>query len=111
MKTLLVTFSIVIPVPDEDESQPVTTTDTIIWALQDAINQHLADLPASLGLYSTRTLQLDHPQVNSGQCANCGAWTTDVEKPKPVSGISIGASIGDKLFCDECLPPDHPHAF
>ncbi|MBP1967541.1 hypothetical protein [Paenibacillus aceris] len=53
-----------------------------------------------------------NPQImNCGRCANCGCWTTDMEKHNAIFGLDNGAVHNNKLLCDECLPPDHKWAF
>jgi hypothetical protein len=54
---------------------------------------------------------VDPKEKNCGQCARCGAWVADYEKPEPVEGLGIGARVNGELLCDECLPSDHPLAF
>jgi hypothetical protein len=57
-------------------------------------------------------IELFNPKVdNCGRCACCGAWVTDYEKPEPIAGLCIGATVDGELLCDECLPQDHPLAF
>lgn len=65
----------------------------------------------TLEWYSTREIILSPRTMNCGKCACCGGWTTDMEKADPVQGLSHGAVVDGKLYCDECLPPDHPWAF
>lgn len=60
---------------------------------------------------STSTIELDEKNMNCGNCANCGQWVTDCEKPGRISDLCNGARIDGKLYCDECLPRGHKWAF
>jgi len=48
---------------------------------------------------------------NIGKCSNCGCWTTDVNRDGAINDISKGARVSDLLYCDLCLPKNHPIAF
>ena len=48
-----------------------------------------------------------------GRCAVCNRWVYDAERTdgEQRGGVSRGAMIGDRLHCDEHLPPGHPLCF
>ena len=54
---------------------------------------------------------LDSNEMNCGHCANCGRWTTDMERDSPLSELCPGATVSGELLCDECLPRNHKWAF
>ena len=60
---------------------------------------------------ATSSHTLDDANENCGKCSNCGAWTTDREKPNYIPELNDGATVEGKLLCDECLPSDHRWAF
>ena len=98
---------------EEDEIRELSEDE----GLEKAIWDHLPsedieiDKAHTLEWYSTQEIILNPESMNCGKCACCGAWTTDMERADPVQGISHGAVVEGKLYCDECLPPDHPWAF
>jgi len=61
-------------------------------------------ISSTSGIYDTE-------KDNIGKCANCGTWTTDCEESNPVKDLNYGAKLKGVLFCDLCLPKDHPIAF
>jgi hypothetical protein len=64
-----------------------------------------------LGWEMTLMQVLDPQKNNCGRCAICNSWVTDIEKPDPINGINIGATVAGQLLCDEHLPKNHPLAF
>ena len=54
---------------------------------------------------------LDPQTMNCGKCAECGEWTTDMEKVGSIDGLTNGAMVDDLLYCDDCLPKGHKWAF
>ena len=60
---------------------------------------------------SSSTAFYDTEYDNIGKCTNCGCWTTDVNRKDAISDISRGTRIENLLYCDLCLPKNHPLAF
>ena len=48
-----------------------------------------------------------------GRCAVCNCWVYDAESTGEWrrGGVSRGAVVGDRMRCDEHLPPGHPLCF
>lgn len=69
--------------------------------------------PFSVILNDYQIIKLDSKIMNCGHCQNCGCWVTNRElnNPKPIKALSIGALYLGKLLCDECLPDNHPLVF
>lgn len=127
MKTVLVKVAYLIEVEDElyqettitlgDGSQAITYKDTPeLESFEDAINK---SVPPQLILNEKYTAQwqsteyktLEPNYENCGQCNHCGAWTTDCEKEAPIEELASGATVDGKLYCELCLPKDHPLTF
>jgi len=60
---------------------------------------------------SSSTAFYDTESDNIGKCSNCGCWTTDVNRDGAISDVSRGAIVADVLYCDLCIPKNHPLAF
>lgn len=101
----LLTLSIVVDADDENDE------------LDDAINRLIDAAESAFPLEHPQGVQmcwsttLDERTENSGRCAECDAWVTDVERSDTVSGLGPGARVDGRLLCDEHLPEGHPHAF
>lgn len=109
-KHVLLTFAVIIPVDDEP-FEDFGEKDRISKRIEDAIQQSLGSIPDNCGTISTRFTLLDSNEVNCGQCAKCGIWTTDKEIPNSLRELSIGATVDNALLCDLCLPKEHKWAF
>lgn len=81
--------------------------------LQEAVNKTLGCAKGDMmGSQSLSVTVLDSNHVNCGQCANCGALTTDLDAPDPITLLGSRGGIHEgRLLCDDCLPSDHRHAF
>ena len=113
-RTILLTMSIAVEIhaaapPDSDAKD--AELFSIEARLQQAIEEALGDQSDHLGWMSSRFQELGVTGSNSGRCAVCGAWTTDLEQPDPVNGIQYGARVVGELLCDEHLPAGHPLHF
>jgi len=60
---------------------------------------------------SSSTAFYDTEVDNIGKCSNCGCWTTDIDQNDVISDVSRGARIENLLYCDLCLPKNHPIVF
>lgn len=109
--TFLIALNVLIEVVPPVGGEPDETAEELARRLEEAIIGILGDQPPHLGWQSTRVLRVDDPRLNSGQCAVCGIWVTDLEAPEPVGGLVNGARIDDRLLCDEHLPAGHRWAF
>ena len=64
-----------------------------------------------LGWHGARVIKLEPAERACGQCAQCGGWVTNSEKPDPMPKPCNGAISEGRLLCDEHVPPGHPSAF
>lgn len=109
-KTVLVNLSIHVEVPENNlEAEEFNEFDKFENSLSDSIES--IDSPYKISWESSRSLVLEPEFMNCGKCEECGCWVSDVESPKSISGLNIGAIHNGKLLCDECLPKDHKLAF
>lgn len=106
-RTVMLTLTVLLEVPATEPEGDLGVAEKIAFKLEGAIEVTLGDPPNHLGWVSTRFSDIDRPGVNSGRCAECGAWATDCEKPRPVDGLNNGAMFDGRLLCDERLPPGH----
>lgn len=94
--------------PSEDETFPPR-----IAALAQAIQALAESSGAAVEWVSTAVGQV--PTEASGQCHQCGAWTTDVMSPAREDRhrfhFSPGTFLEGRLLCDLCLPEGHPLHF
>jgi hypothetical protein len=67
---------------------------------EDFLYEHISTCPE---IYDTEI-------HNVGQCAQCGAWTTDIEQEDAVFEMVPGAKVDGVLLCDGCLPEGHEWA-
>lgn len=106
----LLTLSVVVEADDQLGPNGDSELDDALNRLIDAAQSAMpAEHP--LGVSMAWSTTLDPRAVNCGQCGECGAWTTDLDAPEPVAGLSHGARIEGRLLCDDHLPEGHPHAF
>jgi len=110
-KTLLIRVSFLVELPEEEINSDDGILDKITNEISDSKTLLIEDKDISLEWNSTSSLVLDSERLNCGKCSNCGQWTTDKEKNESIEGLFNGATIDDKLFCDECLPSEHRWAF
>lgn len=107
----MLTFNVLIEIPDEEGidifDRPIPDYNTVF----NAVDSALGNLPKHLGWISSSFMEIGTPGMNSGRCVICGAWVTDREKPKPISGLCNGATVDGNLLCDEHLPAEHRWAF
>lgn len=108
MKTVLVTLSFAVEVPDEGYPETAFAAGDRVEA---AVKAALPGLERPLGWQTTGYVDLTTPGINCGRCAECGGWVTDVTKPERVDGLGYGAVWEGRLLCDEHLPKDHAAAF
>lgn len=108
--TRLLTLSVVVEVDDHYDAEGDSELDDALNRLIDAAQ---AAIPAEhpLGVSMAWSTTLDPKALNCGQCAECGVWTTDLDAPEIVPGLSHGARVDGRLLCDDHLPAGHPHAF
>ncbi|WP_159066115.1 hypothetical protein [Deinococcus ficus] len=105
-----VTITLVVSdrLPSEDE-----TFSPRIAALEQAIRALVESSGAAAAWVSTSVAHV--PTEASGQCHQCGAWTTDVMSPSREDRlrfhVSSGTFLEGNLLCDLCLPEDHPLHF
>ena len=127
MKTVLVKVAYLIEVEDdlyqetitplEDGSQAISykfseQLDQFESNVSNAIPDQLIIDPAHTAFWQSTQMETLEPQyTNCGQCFLCGAWTTDCEKVHPIEELANGATVNEKLYCDNCLPTNHPLAF
>ena len=127
MKTLLVKVAYLIEVEDDLYQETITQLEDGSQAnsyqlsekleqfkcnVSNAIPDQLKIEPAHTALWQSTQMETLEPQyTNCGQCAHCNTWTTDCEKAHPIEELANGATINEQLYCDNCLPKDHPVAF
>lgn len=110
-RTVMLRVAILVEADADEAGVDYDALSKTEWRLKDAIDEALGELPNELGWLSTRYIELGVAGVNSGRCAECGAWVTDVEKPEPISGLQNGATVDGRLLCDDHLPENHRWAF
>lgn len=94
-----------------DSDEPYVEVDAFSDQLIEDIEAFVTKQPGSQRWVSSSLVTLGLRGSNSGQCAICGTWVTDREKPDPIYGLCNGATVDGKLLCDEHLPKDHRWAF
>jgi hypothetical protein len=105
-------LGVLIEVDEKEIEKKFSDVDKIGNEIIDSINNTLKyGEDSQLGWSFLTAIPLDENGLNCGRCSNCGGWASDKEKPGFIRELGIGARINGKLFCDECLPPDHPLAF
>gem|GEM_PF-6689227 len=57
-----------------------------------------------LGWHGARVIKLEPAERACGQCAQCGGWVTNSEKPDPMPKPCNGAISEGRLLCDEHVP-------
>ncbi len=111
-KTVLIRLGVLIEVDEKEISKENSEIDRITKRIIESIDNTLNyDGDSLLGWHSSEGIPLNENEYNCGQCTNCGAWTSDREQANYIRELSIGARVNGKLFCDDCLPSDHPLAF
>lgn len=94
-----------------DSDDPYVEVDKFSDRLIEAVEAFVATQSGSQRWESSSCVTLGLRGSNSGQCAICGRWVTDQEKPEPIYGLNPGATVDGQLLCDEHLPKDHRWAF
>lgn len=113
MKTVLINISYLIEVEDElllgtDKAQQF---NKLVFEKLSKYNRRKIDATHVATWNRSSFSVLDSSRMNCDRCSKCGGWTTDREKPSFIESLSNGATVDDKLLCDECLPKDHRWAF
>ena len=109
--TVLLELGVLVEVDKSELIKEFGELDNILSKLEESIQHTLNSEDSELGLLSARPVILDEASMNCGKCHICGAWTSDKEKEGFIPMLNIGTRINGKLFCDLCLPKDHPLAF
>ncbi len=109
--TVLIKVSYLIDLSETAINTNEGLLDKIINEISDDKKLKIDNIYLLLNWNGTSSLILDPKNFNCGKCSNCGQWTTDREKPEALEGICNGATVDDKLLCDECLPSDHRWSF
>jgi hypothetical protein len=109
--TVLISLHVLVEVESDDADAVLEAAYPIADQLEAAVEAVLGAQPAELGVASAEFWEITQPGANSGRCAVCGTWVTDMDQPEPIHGLCIGARIDGRLLCDEHLPADHPGAF
>ena len=108
-QTLLMTFGVIVEVTENELDQDFfNTCPQIDQKLTSLINEAL---PGHPGWISGSFRLLENPEYNAGRCTICHAWVSDIEKPRRIPELGIGACFDGQLYCDEHLPEKHPHHF
>ena len=106
-KTVLLRVAYLVELKEED----INDDNGILDKVENKISQDMVisidNRDIELEWNSTSYFRLDSEVFNCGKCANCGQWTTDREKPDSIDGLCNGATVENKLLCDECLPHNH----
>jgi len=110
--TVLLELGVLVEVDKSELIKEFGELDSILKKLEKSI-QHTLDYTedSELGLLSSRPIILDEMSMNCGKCHTCGTWTSDKKKEGFIPLLTIGTCINGKLYCDLCLPEDHPLAF
>jgi len=110
-KTVLIKDAYLVDLSVDD----IDTDDSVIDKISDSLSSDrilsVMDKRFDLQWNGTSCLILNSTNFNSGKCSNCGQWTTDREKRDAIEGLCNGATVDDKLLCDECLPSNHRWSF
>lgn len=109
MNTLLITVSYLVEISDDVLYLEYGPLDKLNMNIEETIRSSNSDF--NLQWQSTQTRVLDPATMNCGKCDNCGCWTTNREEDNWIPSLTIGAVVDGKLYCDSCLPKDHPLAF
>lgn len=104
-KTFLVTLSLVVEASNERPETGPSELQQLIRRLQDAATAVLNHPDSPLGVQSTMDVELNPSHLNCGQCAECGSWVTDEERPDREKALRKGARVDGRLLCREHLPP------
>jgi len=110
-KTFLVTLSVLVEASDQESNSGLSELEELEQRLIESADAALGAPERPLGWQATWSTELDPSAINCGQCAVCGGWVTDWERPDPLKGLSNGARVEEQLLCDEHLPPGHRQAF
>jgi hypothetical protein len=109
-KPHLITISFVVEADGDEPPAGQSEVDELADQLAKAMDQAVP-VESPWGVQTIRVEPLDPSFANAGQCAVCGAWTTDRERSDSLPGLTNGAIIDERLLCDEHLPADHRWAF
>jgi len=110
-KTFLVTLTVAVEASDQESSSGLSELEELEQRLIQSVDVALESPSPPLGWQVTWSTELDPTSINCGQCAVCGGWVTDRERPDPLKGLGNGARVEGRLLCDEHLPPGHRLAF
>jgi hypothetical protein len=110
-KTFLMTLTVVVEASDQETSRGLSELEELEQRLIESVDVALGSPPPPLGWQITWSTELAPASINCGQCAVCGGWVTDRERPDPLKGLGNGARVEGRLLCDEHLPPGHRLAF
>lgn len=112
-KTVLIKVAYLVELTEEeiDNDDIDSVLDKIISKISKDRTILANDKNFDLEWNSTSPIVLDSNDMNCGRCAKCGGWVTDRERDNPILELCNGATVDDKLLCDECLPSEHRWAF
>ncbi|HEX8700245.1 MAG TPA: hypothetical protein VF815_15470 [Myxococcaceae bacterium] len=110
-KTFLVTLTVAVEASDEESRSGLSELEELEQRLIESVDAALGNPERPLGWQATWSTELDPASINCGQCAVCGSWVTDRERPDSHIGLCNGARVEGRLLCDEHLPPGHRWAF
>jgi hypothetical protein len=114
-RTYMLKFRYLIEVPENEgigaDARRMQYAQQIAKQIRTDIDTNLESvlgrIPNHLGWQSSNITVIDGEYLNSGRCAVCGMWVTDVDKPGLLDDLKRGATVGQRLLCWEHLPRDH----
>jgi len=112
-KLVLLKIGVLVEVDEKELEKEYSYVDEVSWEIEEGINKILKinEEESDFGWRSTCIVVLDETESNYGKCANCGTLISDKEKENYIAELGPGATVNDKLLCDDCLPHGHPLAF